>query len=156
MTVVSPEIVKGLNGLKVVDGGDGYAIADNLTLIPVGDGFMPVLYVLARGCAQGRFPEGRISRWNMVSECEFPNARPGYRNSYMCLKPDPENPYDANAIEVLAKGEAFGCMGYVAKEMTDSVRYLSELTKTDIESLHVAVANHKDVGNRVVSLLVWA
>lgn len=145
-----------VDSFKLAQGGDGIAIQNNAVLIPVADGLLPVLYVQARGCDQGRYPEQRLSMWQMVADSERANSQAGYHNSYMQLKPDPKNPYDKDAIEVLARGEAFGCMGFVAKEMTKDVRAFAKMTGTEIEDLRVAIARQADVGWKTVPLLVWA
>ena len=136
-------------------GGTPLAMPNNAILIPMDNGFLPVLYVQARGCNLGRYPEERISKWREVARCASPIAPAGYRNSYMQLKPDPKNKFAPDAIEVLCRGEAFGQMGFVAKEMTENVRLFAEKTKTDIIDLNVAIANVEDIGWKSIPLLLW-
>lgn len=134
---------------------DGVDIGSNIKELPVlGEGqSVFLLYAQARGCA---FGDDMVSRWREVAECESEDARQGFRNTYMQLKPEPDNRYDRNAIEVLSRGEFFGHMGYIAKEQTANVRRLAESTGVDIRHLGVMVANHDDVGWKNVPLIIWA
>lgn len=120
-----------------------------------GEGGAPVyvLFAQARGCA---FGDDMTQRWREVGTCQHPMAPQGYRNTYAQLKPEPDNKYDKDAIEVLARGEFFGHMGYIAKEQTERVRRLSELTGTDIRDLDVLVADSSDIGWKTVRILVCA
>lgn len=45
-----------------------------------------------------------------------------YKNSFVQLKADPKNNFDPNAIAVFCRGEAYGQLGYVAKEYTSEIR----------------------------------
>lgn len=146
---------KPVSELRLLHGGDAIAMPYNAIFVPVGDAFLPVLYVQARGCNLGRNPEERISRWREAASCASLTAPAGYRNSYMQLKPDPKNKFDSDAIEVLCRGEMFGQMGFVAKEMTENVRKFAEMTKTDITDLNVAIANVEDIGWKSIPLLLW-
>lgn len=134
---------------------DGVDIGSNIKELPaICDGqSLYLLYAQARGCA---FGDDIVSRWREVAECESETAWQGFRNTYMQLKPEPENRYDGNAIEVLARGEFFGRMGYIAKEQTANVRRLAEITGVDVGDLGVMVANHDDIGWKNVPLIIWA
>lgn len=77
---------------------------------PTGDVY--ILAATARGCA---FGEDMTARWREVEACQRRDAVQGYMNTYAQLKPEPKNKFDPQAIEVLARGEFFGHMGYIAK-----------------------------------------
>lgn len=115
--------------------------------------FVCILFAQARGCA---FGDDMVARWRQVESCQHRMAPQGYRNTYAQLKPEPDNKFDKNAIEVLARGEFFGHMGYIAKEQTERIRRLSELTDTDIRDLDVFVADGDDIGWKNVRILVCA
>lgn len=73
-------------------------------------------------------------------------------NTYAQLKPEPKNKFDPQAIEVLARGEFFGHMGYIAKEQTDAVRALARYAGCDLKDIAVQIVCTGDVGFKSVRL----
>lgn len=71
-------------------------------------------------------------------------------NSYLGLVEEPGNPYDANAVMVVCKGEFFGTVGYVGKEYTLAVKEI--LNKCG--SYRVDMLNEDEVGEKEVSLVM--
>lgn len=86
-----------------------------------------VMTVPIRGCTLSTnrgYGFDRQGLWARVWKCADPcrAGSEGFHNTYMELKSDKGNPHDADAIEMLAKGECFGCMGYVGREYTSHLR----------------------------------
>lgn len=84
------------------------------------------------------------------------DAVQGYMNTYAQLKPEPKNKFDPQAIEVLARGEFFGHMGYIAKEQTDAVRALARYAGCDLKDIAVQIVCTGDVGFKSVRLALIA
>ena len=118
---------------------------------PTGDVY--ILAVTARGCA---FGEDMTARWREVEVCQRRDAVQGYMNTYAQLKPEPKNKFDPQAIEVLARGEFFGHMGYIAKEQTDAVRALARYAGCDLKDIAVQIVCTGDVGFKSVRLALIA
>ena len=75
-----------------------------------------------RGC---NFNSSRVSLWQEIRRWnDLKAGDPNYRNSYVQLKAEPNNKYDPNAIAIWCRGEAFGQLGYVARDYTDAIRSL--------------------------------
>ena len=67
-------------------------------------------------------------------------------NSYIQLIPEPDNEYDPNAILLMARGEVFGKLGYVAKHQTNTIhKILSIASNYYIEIPEVKDKNFKDI-----------
>lgn len=120
-------------------------------LNPTGDVY--ILAATARGCA---FGEDMTARWREVEACHRRDAVQGYMNTYAQLKPEPKNKFDPQAIEVLARGEFFGHMGYIAKEQTDAVRALARYAGCDLKDIAVQIVCTGDVGFKSVRLALIA
>jgi len=119
---------------------------------PTGDVY--ILAATARGCA---FGEDMTARWREVEACQRRDAVQGYMNTYDAqLKPEPKNKFDPQAIEVLARGEFFGHMGYIAKEQTDAVRALARYAGCDLKDIAVQIVCTGDVGFKSVRLALIA
>lgn len=59
-------------------------------------------------------------------------------------------------IGVLARGEFFGHMGYIAKEQTDAVRALARYAGCDLKDIAVQIVCTGDVGFKSVRLALIA
>lgn len=132
----------------------GFEVLDeNIVKISHESGDAYVLAASGRGCALG---DDMVQRWREVEACQHRSAPQGYMNSYAQLKAEPKNRYDPNAIEILARGEEFGHMGYIAKEQTAAVRRLAEYADVDLCDITVFMSCSDDVGFKTVRLLLIA
>ena len=129
-------------------------LGNNITAFRVGNRTLAVLDVSVRGAAAH---DETIERWQEVARWKFKEPYdPEYRNSYIRLRAEPQNKYDRFAIAAVCCGEAYGKLGYVAKEQTDDVRRLSALSGIAIGALDCTVANYGDIGWKTVHVLVSA
>lgn len=110
------------------------------------------LVVTIRGCT---YNEERIRLWHEVARWkdEEPGS-PDYRTSYIELKADRNNRYDPNAIRLLCRGEAFGLLGFVAKEETDAIRALLPSGKRSLGWLDCEVLDWGELGKDSMHVLV--
>lgn len=129
-------------------------LGNNITAFRCGARTLAVLDVSVRGAAAH---DDIIERWQEIASwrCKEPYD-PEYRNSYIRLRPEPQNKYDRFAIAAICRGETSGKLGYVAKEQTDDVRKLSELSGVAVGALDCTVANYDDIGWKTVHILVSA
>lgn len=126
---------------------------DGIIRVPNPTGDVYILAATARGCA---FGDDMTARWREVEACQHRDAMQGYMNTYAQLKPEPKNKFDPKAIEILARGEFFGHMGYIAKEQTDAVRRLAKYADCDLKDIAIQVACTEDVGFKSVRLALIA
>lgn len=111
-----------------------------------------VLVVQIRGCGKDSHRTGlwkEVERWH--------GLRPGelnYRNSYIELRAEPENIYDANAIKALCRGETFGTLGYVGREFTDDVRRYADEKRKRLKDLVVEVVDPDDFGRGEIAVAI--
>lgn len=127
---------------------------DNIAVVRLGSAAVAMLSVPVRGAA---VYDDMIDRWEQVAQCQrLPFGDVNYRSSHIQLMSEPKNEHDPNAIKVLCKGEAYGKLGYVAKERTSDVRALSALSGVPIGELDCTIANNGDVGWRTVHIIITA
>jgi len=70
----------------------------------------------------------------------------------VCLDPEPDNPYDPKAIKVLAKplkGIELVHIGYVPRELCDSISHLLSPDGPGIWNTHVSSISQDEDGTRV-------
>lgn len=104
---------------------------------------MQNLQIICRGCIM----HNRLHLWNMLEASIA--AEPD--NSYLIFEEEPNNPYDANAIMVVCRGEFFGTLGYVAKEMTGQVKQMLDKCK-----FYRIDFNTAEIGNKEINLnILW-
>ena len=113
---------------------------------------MDGIIIPVRGCTMSerrRLLWAEIRRWDALEP-----SHPNYRNSYMQLKAERNNRWDPKAIAVWCRGEAYGQLGYVAREHTDDVRALLP-DKCGPSCLMCRVADWSSFENGTVMVEVW-
>lgn len=98
--------------------------------------------IVCRGCTM----KERKYKWTgFVS-----SLRGGEDNSYLIFEEEPNNPYDANAIIIMCRGEFYGTCGYVGKEYTSKIKEIL----SECELYRIDMVDEQEAGNSEIRLVI--